>query len=489
MVYHLWIVLKENMVLSKAALKNISMQLEGNPQMQSRLLLASLLTVSVLMVGCTQQEKEPEQNVEGIEGSNQEEGNEEVSSEETAEDIAQMRLVEQGFQVEYLTTFQEEEVILLELARDGEKYYAMMNGEFEWVLPPTNTIKDIEHNPYSAVQYDLVIYEGYSTPAIKEGLIGFAVEDPRPRKDDGLLWGFMNTKGEWVIEPKYRAIDQFSDGVAIVETVEEDRDDLANSRQIAIDSKGNELFEMAKYDVNKEDEDEFTNNSFYNGYIKVKNGVYNKKGEFFSMEFLPLMDEDEDDEEGLINFEIIQDQVVTIIDNAIKVYSLQGNLIKEMKNPESDEIDSSDLKYPVKALADSKKFIVGNTIMNLDGNIIFQSESFAIENSVIVTFGGEDGVWNFYDFNGKQINDANKVGVQLDETVYNSEPHWVKGNEYYKLLSANGEVLLDEDRKISGVSNPGNKIIEAEVTDPATLDEIDVLINVETLEFIKQVDL
>lgn len=47
-----------------------------------------------------------------------------------------------------------------------------------------------------------------------EGLAAFAVQD----KPHQYLWGFMNTSGKVVIEPQFRRVGNFSDGLAAVET-------------------------------------------------------------------------------------------------------------------------------------------------------------------------------------------------------------------------------------------------------------------------------
>ncbi|MFC7685773.1 WG repeat-containing protein [Ureibacillus sp. GCM10028918] len=465
--------------------------------MKNGKLLASLLTVSALMVGCNQQETKQEEKVEEIQDS----ANEEVSTEATLEEETQMRLVEQGFEIEQLHTFENEDVILLELIREGDTYYAMMNGDYEWVLKPTNEIKDMEYNDYHALpEYDLVVYETEKASIIQGGLIALAIQDERPREDDGLLWGYMNTEGEWVIEPQYRSVQQFSDGIAIVETIEEDRDDLQNSRMIAIDKEGNELFEISK-SVEGEEIDSDSSISFdvfKNGYLKTSKGVFNKKGELFSLDFIPEFNEVED---GFFNgYEVIKDQVVTVIDSKIKVFSLQGNLVKEFSYPSTEdvqytnnEISNYDLKlYTNTKLAESGKFVIRSKILNLDGKVVFESDSMRIEDDIIITrsFKGEEAVWNFYDLDGNPItNAANKVGIQLEESFYNDEPHWEKGNEYYKLISPKGEELIGEDRKVSTVLRVGDQIIWGGVTDPSTLEEIDVLINTNTLEFIKEVDL
>jgi len=129
--------------------------------------------------------------------------------------------------------------------------------------------------------------------------------------------------------------------------------------------------------------------------------------------------------------------------------------------------------------------------MNVDGEVIFEEGYFLIQDDIIVSihFNDDEGVWSFYDLKGNPINDENVVGIQLEEALYYNEPHWVEGTEYYKLISPTGEELIGEDRKVSSVSGLGNQIVQASVTDPATLDEIDVLINTKTLEFIKEVDL
>lgn len=454
--------------------------------------LASLSVAILLIAGCGEKEEVVHNPVN------------EVSQVETGDpankETAEMRLAEQGFEIEQLHTFSDEDVIFFELSREGDTYFAMMDGNYDWLLKPTNEIKAIDYDPYfSQTEYDLVIYEGENAPILQDGLIALAVQDDRAREDDGLLWGYMNTKGEWAIKPQYRSVNQFSDGVAVVETIEEDRDDLQNSRTIAIDKEGTELFEISKYTEGQDsDDDSVIADSFKNGYLKTSKGVYNKDGQLFAIDFILALNETADD--FYKYYEVIGDQVVLIIDNKIKVFSLEGELVREFSYPmsgdeleeEVGELSSSDLKlYTPKALADSHQFIVNNKIMNLDGEVIFEGGNFLIQDDLIVSrsFSGEDGVWSFYELNGTPITDKNVAGIQLDEALYYNEPHWEEGNEYYKLISPKGEELIGEDRKVSSVSRMGDRIVRASVTDPSTLDEIDVLINTETLEFIKEADL
>ncbi|MBQ4900286.1 WG repeat-containing protein [Paenibacillus sp. Marseille-P2973] len=454
--------------------------------------LASISVALLLIAGCGQKEEVVQNPVSEV--SHVETG--EPANEETAK----MRLVEQGFEIEQLHTYRNEDVILFELSREGDVYYAMMDSNYAWVLQPTNEIKGIQYDPsFSQTEYDLVIYEGEHAPIIQDGLIALSVQDDRPREDDGLLWGYMNTKGEWVIKPQYRSVNQFSDGVAIVETIEEDRDDLQNSRTIAIDKEGNELFEISKHTEGQDSEDDSVYiDSFKNGYLKTSKGIYNKDGQLFAIDFILALNEVSDD--FYKYYEVIGDQVVIIIDNKIKVFTLQGELVREFPYPisedeleeEAGELSSTDLKlYTPKVLADSNQFIVNHKIMNLNGEVIFDGGNFLIQDDIIVSrsSSGEESAWNFYDLKGTPITDKNVVGIQLEEALYYNEPHWEKGNEYYKLISTKGEELIGEDRKISSVSRLGDRIVRARVTDPSTLDETDVLINTETLEFIKEVDL
>lgn len=453
----------------------------------------SLSLALLLIAGCGEKEEVVQSTVNEVSTT-------QAAGEATKEEEAQMRLAEQGFEIEQLYTFKHEDVIFLELNREGDVYYAMMDSSFDWVLEPTNEIKDMEYDRYfSQTEYDLVIYEGENAPIIQDGFIALAVKDDRPREDDGLLWGYMNTKGEWTIEPQFRSVNPFSEGIAVVKTIEEDRDDLQNSRTIAIDKEGNELFEISSYEEGKDTEDASVMvDSFKNGYLKTSQGVYINSGQLFDMNFIPGFHEVED---GFFKeYEVIGDQVVTIFDNKIKVFSLQGKLIKKFSYPlsagelqeEVGDLSPTDLKlYTPATLAESKQFIVGSKIMNVDGEVIFESDNFLIQDDVIVSreYNAEDGEWNFYDLKGTPITDQDIVGIQLEQALYYNEPHWKEGSEYYKLISPQGEELIGEDRKISSVSSIGNQIVRASVTDPATLDEIDVLINMNSLEFIKEVDL
>lgn len=460
-----------------------------------------LLTLSIaflFLAGCQEKEEisSENSNEEVMEVNEVSVDNEASATEPTEEQISEMRLVEQGFEIEYLYTTKDEEVIFLELSREGEAYFAMMDGSYEWVLKPTNKIKEMEYDRlFGQSENDFVIYETETASIVQDGLIALAVQDDRPREDDGLLWGFMNTKGEWVIEPQYRSVKQFSEGVAVVETIEEDRDDLQNYRTIAIDKKGNELFEIAKFDVKKETDEEFVEvDIFKNGYLKTSKGVYNTEGQLFAMDFIP----DFHDVDGLFkNYEIIGDQAVTIFDNKIKVFSLDGKLVRDFAYPmsageeeEVGELADSDLHiYTPKALAELNQFIVYGKIMDLNGKVVLDKGSYLDDILISRDSSGEEEAYKFYDLKGNPLTDPNMVGVQLGQELYYNEPHWEEGSEYYKLISPTGEELIGEDRKVSSVSDIGHKIVEARVTDPTTLDETEMLININTLEFFRRVDL
>ena len=98
-----------------------------------------------------------------------------------------------------------------------------------------------------------------------EGLWGFKTEEDK--------WGFVDKKGNVVVDPKYDDVSLFSEGVALVRTEKNDEAVI-----LAIDNKGQEVFRMKK-DLYLE------TNMFSDGLLVARNsddqwGFVNKKGEF-----------------------------------------------------------------------------------------------------------------------------------------------------------------------------------------------------------------
>jgi len=99
-----------------------------------------------------------------------------------------MTLAREGFSIEY-TTPQNNGTTIIELKKDGdsEKYFGIVNSDFQWVMAPTSNI----------VKFDN-FQDGYAAAAIQDTREMRSVSN-----DDGELWGYLDKDGKWAIQPQY----------------------------------------------------------------------------------------------------------------------------------------------------------------------------------------------------------------------------------------------------------------------------------------------
>lgn len=105
-------------------------------------------------------------------------------------------------------------------------------------------------------QVQIEAKDARSVRCFSDGLAAFCVEE----KPYHYLWGFMNTSGKTVIEPQFKNVGEFSEGLAAVKT------ELGWNY---IDKKGNVVIRNVPNEIPER---------FHNGRIVVKAGDYRVKG-------------------------------------------------------------------------------------------------------------------------------------------------------------------------------------------------------------------
>ena len=237
-----------------------------------------------------------------------------------------------------------------------------MDSNFEWVIEPQREI----------VQFETAVEAGEWSHGIyfSEGLIRAAVKEDRGiRASRGRIeeykWGYLNTSGEWVIEPKFRRASIFSDGVAIVTTIEEDRDDLSNARQIVIDQTGKEKFELVStYNLSESPEEDYEYRKFTNGYLQTEKGIIDTAGsiqsEDIEIDEMPVSEyEIEETGEEVIVYNPKGEKVATLPGGAFGVYSnrywIEGNEYDKMLTFDGQVIIDEDKKVVARHNSDNLK--------------------------------------------------------------------------------------------------------------------------------------
>jgi hypothetical protein len=408
------------------------------------------------------------------------------SAKKEKENKVEKSLAEQGFIID---SIRPDVSGVIELELDGPKgrYYGLMNEDFEWLLEPTSKIKDIHYADGGEDQGRTLFGDQYIMAAIQDTR---EVRDTERRSTDyPLLWGFLNDKGEWQIEPQFRSVWQFSEGFAIVETIEKDRDDLKNSRIIVIDSNGNEVFELVKkYNIDDYyEQPEFLANTFNNGYLEAENGFYNTKGEFFQIDFIDWEDP---------YYEIIDNKIVYSSEdnNDILIKSFDGKLVSTIKGPTATEEEGYGVGLQTnKLLAKEQKFLAyysnETVLMDITGKKYLSGEDFNLLEQTLTKFQ-DDYTLVHYDFNGQEVYKINSEKIK--GAVLNKERYWETGNEYDRLVSVDGTMLLDEDKKIkvTSLDEDIQPVVHADIRKSKDSKDFDeYLINMNTLNMIKKSDL
>lgn len=231
-------------------------------------------------------------------------------------------------------------------------------------------------------------------------------------EDGNRSWGFINTSGDWVIEPKYSDADVFSEGLACVKNSETD---LCGY----IDTKGNLIIDYQFFD----------GNPFCDGYAvvqKEKDGniaYINTKGEYIT-DYLYKYEYGEGDfSDGLA--------AVTPSGEEKKVYiNEQGEVAI---NPDS---------IVAKRFSQGLAFVGAGQFIDTKGDIIidysctdnefydakpFLEDGYSVVKSMVREYT-KDGEYS--DKKGKRYNIINKYGVIDTNGDWLYEPQFVEKGKY-----------------------------------------------------------
>ena len=386
--------------------------------------------------------------------------------------------------------------VVIELTdTESHSLYGIMNDSFEWVVEPSNKILNL-HN-----------YE--------EGLIAFAIEDTREMKTqvdnelESILWGYMDESGVVIIEPSYRLAGPFSEGHAYVQTVETDRDDLANSRGIIIDKEANEVSEISPastdlsviYQVISNNSD-FLDNlydiEFVNGTATYSFGslmdketiVFDTDGNVFpfpTIEETPFADFEYIDYSDLYNqswvngedsfFNLYGHKVSWLLLDELKVYNVMYDLqTKETsktlvldQKPFRDEclfctpglipVETNSYLRSNELIAFTNEWdIIEEAERSLYAGMLYNLEGKAVLNKpVFINISvASDKDWatfhNDYMYTHFKDNAAEPFVLESSDTIKFTnykDRYWEQGTEYAVLKTLEGKELVGEDMKIA----------------------------------------
>ncbi len=349
-------------------------------------------------------------------------------------------LAEQGYTLDEIKTYGDNCNVVY-LKKDGKTYVGTLDDEFNWLIKPTTKYESLE------------FHDGLAAVSVPEKRKMILVDNPDAQK-----WGFINSKGEWVIKPIYRSVKNFNDGVAIVETIEDDRDDFGNSRTIVIDTSGKEIGEIRSSHLYTDEQSlDETVDSYVGGYAYSREGFYNKDGEFTKMDedvstndYLVLnnkifknVGDDDDSKIGITDFKGKSLGTFSVNGESLHLHDFKNEdktIIQDMADHNVFLVDGKDNNY----LVDSSTLNVllrGKFETGLAQGLLFVEDPDD-------TKADDDSVksGDFFDLNGKKVATVkNMVGPLLNDRYF------VKGNEYYELVDTNGKVLIDESKKITDV--------------------------------------
>jgi len=432
----------------------------------------------------------------GCEDKNESHSTTESSRAETAQtETAQTEtktLAEQGYELKTVLSYGEN-INIVSLEKNGSEYVAAIDDNFNWLMEPTDEYKF----------EDLEFIDGLSLASIPETREMILAQDP-----DAKLYGYINIKGEWVIKPVYRYANKFSNGVAVVNTVEEDRDDLSNSRTIVIDTAGREVGQLDQEGLDKLDlnDGESFFGSYLGDYLYTTFGFFDKQGNYREVY-------EEDPEESRStrgsDFIVLNEKIIkTDGDNAISIESLDGSPIQTFEKTGNFTVENGEelIKNNLFLLAGDIVGGEGYAIADSDLNILFPPDGFTIGLAENLIFAGElssdaeseipSYSGDFYDFTGKKVfSVTDMVGA-----VY-GDKYFVKGEEYFKLVDIHGNVLLDESQKITDTeavlfdeggrdNTPSKNLVRIEYRENAEDGEPnEALLNVDTLAIVDLEDL
>lgn len=389
-------------------------------------------------------------------------------------------LSEQGYVITSVESFGDNANVIY-LEKDGVEYVGTVDDEFNWLMEPTDKYSELE---------------------FQEGLAPVSVPEKREmilaNDQNAELWGFINAKGEWVVEPIYREVHPFSDGVAVVKTVEEDRDDFMHSRLIVINKKGEEVGELKSAYIHTEDiESSEYATSFIGGNAYAEGGFYNKKGVFTPMELgldeYVAFNDKRFENDGRDNSEVYAKNLKGELLNTFKVkdsirvpdaYNVDKDTIQHMAQNNVLLINGEGMKYLVDA--SSMSLLLRGKIETGIGEGLLFIEDSTNTNSI----DDETKTGTFFDYNGKKVATVkDMVGPLLQDRYF------VLGNEYYELVDVNGNVLINESQKITEIEvvtydeytkDPFKNVVKVKYREDANdIDPKEGLLNVKTQKLIQ----
>lgn len=346
-------------------------------------------------------------------------------------------------------------IIFMDLEKDGKHYIAILNDKLELLVEPS------DQYPHPDPTYFW----------FSEGLAPYCKDETREMilaaNSNAKLCGFIDTSGKEVIEMKYRTVSKFSNGLALAQTVEEDRDDLSNYRWIMIDKTGKELAELQIPEGTQGEP------LIKFGYAYSEAAFYTHDGKYIDMKdpylsYLVMNDKIIQNEENdnivaygenhkilVKDFEGNVLNTFTANDQKVEIYDfiqLSDGVIANLSNSntllakvdgETVLIDLSTMKILLKGISynyddmDPNQYLFVPDAQNSNSNTVEDGETEK-------TYTG-----TFYDYKGNKLFSVqNMVGNLL-----NGDRYFVRGNEYLKLVDSEGNVLIDEDQKIMEASD------------------------------------
>lgn len=374
-------------------------------------------------------------------------------------------LVEQGFSIKSIRSF-DDDINVVKLEKDGQEYIATINNDFEILMEPTDKYES------------LYFFEGLAKVSEERG--------------NGKFYGFIDAKGKEVIDPQYESADSFSDGLAVV-TIEDNG--------FAIDKNGKEVFEIkptANMDVS---EGEKIIDWFKGGYAYSVGGFFTKEGKYVQV--------DKDEENYIvINDKIFENKITADeaeyygANTEILVKDFNGNVVNSFKTDGTKlYLKDTSLSFNVlKHLNENNAFIArgihGNMLIDASTmKVILEDFDSDIADGLLFKREDEDHedlTGTFYDYTGQKVYSVKDMTGGI---IYNGK-YFIEGKEYYKLIDTEGNVLIDEDKKITSISfsNYGDDVEQKRLTKPRKLAKIEFedstgaekegLLNLDTLEII-----
>lgn len=340
--------------------------------------------------------------------------------------------------------------------------YGVLNEELEWVIEPNFEIADIS--------------------SVSNGMIAVAVWDGRPTRagaeeGDNLLWGFVNEQGEWAIEPTYREVGEFSESLAFALTIEEDRDDLSNSRGIIINEKGEEVAEVAPSKNYKDYSTRFeVEPKFLNGTMEVfiddntPHIIVDSKGNTY--DFPKIQYDLNADSYAYADYYVNGYNVYEVVSNdelsptkTINAHNIQTKKVSSTSVQVNGYTESYTTVYKEDFFRGNKLFALYNSgstnstlqLYNMDGKKAFKHNISASGEGYV----GED--WVLYEQSKGETEDEELVGfvyINKDgtektitladdmEIAHFKDLYWENGTEYAMLKNFDGDIILGEEYKI-----------------------------------------